>query len=267
MSAPHAKLEAVRSALSGMGSVAVAFSGGTDSAFLLDVAREVLGGRAVAITARIHSVPAAELAGARAFCAERGVRHIIFEQDELAIPGFADNTADRCYICKKALFSRMLGIAAAEGCAVLADGSNTDDEGDYRPGMRALGELGIRSPLREAGLAKADIRALSRERGLATWDKPSAACLSSRIPYGEAITAEKLARIEAAEDYLHTLGFSQLRVRSHGDLARIELPVGDIERAASLARTIAAHLEGLGFAYVALDLEGFRSGSMNETLT
>lgn len=262
----HEKLRALRTELAKTGSAAVAFSGGVDSTFLLTVAHEVLGDKALAITTHIHSVPAAEFAQAKAFCEERGIRHLIAEQDEFAIEGFAANPPDRCYICKKALFARMAQIASEHGCTVLCDGSNTDDEGDYRPGMRALAELGIASPLRDAGLSKADIRALSREMGLATWDKPSAACLSSRIPYGEAITAEKLARIDAAEAFLHECGFEQVRVRSHGNLARIEVPAQEITQAAAQAQQIADKLCELGYAYVSLDLKGFRSGSMNEVL-
>ena len=262
------KLERLRAQLREIGSAAVAFSSGVDSTFLLRVAHEELGENVVAVTARSHSFPKRELDEAAAFCAREGVRHEIIDSEELDIPGFAENPPDRCYHCKKALFGKLIAFAQANGLAAVLEGSNMDDDGDYRPGRRAIRELGIRSPLHDAGLTKAEIRVLSKRMGLPTADKPSFACLASRFPYGERITAAGLERVERAEQWLMDagLGLAQLRVRSHGDLARIEVPPADIPRIAARAEEIAAALKSFGFAYIALDLQGYRTGSMNETL-
>ena len=262
------KLERLRAQLREIGSAAVAFSSGVDSTFLLRVAHEELGENVVAVTARSHSFPKRELDEAAAFCAREGVRHEIIDSEELDIPGFVANPPDRCYHCKKALFGKLIAFAQANGLAAVLEGSNMDDDGDYRPGRRAIRELGIRSPLHDAGLTKAEIRVLSKRMGLPTADKPSFACLASRFPYGERITAAGLERVERAEQWLMDagLGLAQLRVRSHGDLARIEVPPADIPRIAARAEEIAAALKSFGFTYVALDLQGYRTGSLNETL-
>ena len=264
-------LERLQELLRKIEKIAVAFSGGVDSTFLAAVAHETLGNQVLAITLAGHAAPQRDIQRTRDFCKERGIAHEVVSYDELSIPQFAANTPDRCYHCKKALFTKMLDVAQAHGISTLVDGSNVDDEGDYRPGMRALSELGIGSPLREAGLTKSQIRTLSRAMNLPTWDMPSAACLASRFSYGQRITAEKLARVGQAEDFLHDLGIAQLRVRVHGDngeLARIEVPESCIEKIASEAnRTrIVEYLRTLGFTYVSLDLQGFRSGAMNEVL-
>ena len=262
------KLAHLKVALRDMGSVAVAFSAGVDSTFLLRVAHEELGDRAMAVTVRSPLIPPHELDDAAAFCRQEGIRHEVIDFDALSAPAVVANPPDRCYHCKKEVFGLILAFARANGLAAVAEGSNTDDDGDFRPGRRAIRELGVRSPLHEAGLSKAEIRALSREMGLSTWDKPSFACLASRFPYGERITAGALERVERAEQWLldARLGLKQLRVRSHGDLARIEVPPEDIQRLAARAAEIAAALKELGFSYVALDLRGYRTGSMNETL-
>ena len=263
-----AKLERLRERLRVIGGAVVAFSSGVDSTFLLRVAHEELGDRVVAATARSHSFPKRELDEATAFCRAEGVRHVVIDSEELDIPGFAENPPDRCYHCKKELFGKLLAFARDNGLAAVLEGSNIDDDGDYRPGRRAIRELGILSPLHEAGLTKAEIRVLSREMGLPTFDKPSFACLASRFPYGERITVRGLERVEKAEQWLLDAGWglTQLRVRSHGDLARIEVPPADIPRLAARAAEIAAAFKDLGFAYVTLDLLGYRTGSMNEIL-
>lgn len=261
----HQLVEYLRS----LSSVAVAFSSGVDSTFLLDVAHEVLGARAVAFTAASLFVPQRDVDEAAALCKARGIEHIVVPFDTLAIPGVQENPADRCYLCKHALFSKMVELAKEHGLSCVVDGSNLDDDGDYRPGRRALKELGIVSPLHAAGMTKADIRALSKERHLPMWDKPSTACLASRFAYGETLTPDALDRVNRAEEFLMQKGFRQLRVRVHDDatLARIELLPEDIERflqTPGLREATSQHLKSLGFRYVALDLQGFRSGSMNE---
>lgn len=263
----HAKHERLRQIVKDTGGMVVAFSGGVDSTYLLKVASDVLGPGVLAVSAMAAAFPRRELDEAEQFCAVQGVGQVVFPFCELAVQGFCDNPPDRCYLCKKALFSEIWEVARSHGFSVVADGSNLDDEGDYRPGMRALAELGVRSPLREAALTKADIRELSRELGLPTWSKPSFACLATRIPYGEQITEERLSMVGRAEQYLIDRGFAQVRVRLHGGaLGRIEVLPEDFGRAVSLHDEIAAAMGEFGFLYSALDLTGYRTGSMNRAL-
>ena len=268
MDALHEKKQNLENYLRALGSVTVAFSSGVDSTFLLKVAHDVLGEKAAAVTARSRSFPARELEEAKAFCEANGIEQIIVESDELSIEGFRRNPENRCYLCKRALFAKIQGIARERGFACVAEGSNMDDNGDYRPGLTAVAELGVKSPLREAKLTKADIRALSRELGLPTWDKPSFACLASRFVYGETITEEKLAMVDRAEQRLLDLGFRQVRVRIHGNIARIEIERSQFEKILEpeTADQINRYFRELGFLYVTLDLGGYQMGSMNKTL-
>jgi len=258
----------LRQDISALGSALVAFSGGVDSTFLLKICQEELGDSLLAVTADSDTYPSRELNEARHIAQSLGVEHEIIQTDEINIEGFKNNPPDRCYYCKRELFSRLLAIAQKRRLSYVLDGSNADDTNDFRPGARAAAELGIRSPLKESGLSKDDIRQFSREMGLPTWNKPAYACLSSRIPYGEEITHEKLQVIAKAEIILHDFGFTGCRVRYHGHVARLEIPAPYLAKAIEpeIRATLVSKLKAIGFTYVTLDLEGYRTGSMNEVL-
>jgi len=262
------KQENLKTILENLGSVAVAFSGGVDSTFLLKTAHDLLGDRVLAVTVRSPFYPNREFNEASQFVRAEGIEHVVIDFDELSIEGFSQNPPNRCYLCKSALFSLIRQIAHERNIPHIAEGSNADDVHDYRPGMQAIAELGILSPLREADLSKNEIRQLSQELGLPTWNKMSFACLASRFPYGEEITKERLTMIDAAEQFLWDAGFRQVRVRFHGNLVRIETDAAGIQRllSESLRETIDHRFKELGFTYVSLDLQGYRTGSMNETL-
>jgi uncharacterized protein len=252
-----------------LGSILVAFSGGVDSTFLLRSAIDALGAdKVLTVTATSLTYPASELDDARRLAEEFGVRHIIIESEEINLPEFKSNPPDRCYYCKRELFGKLVSIAKDHGLATVADGTNCDDTSDYRPGQRAVEELGIRSPLLEAGFTKVEIRETSRSLGLPTWNKPALACLSSRFPYGTTISPEKLKKVGEAERFLKDKGFIQVRVRHHDHTARIEIGRAEFSRFfdESLIDEVVAELKRIGYQYVALDLEGYRTGSMNEVL-
>lgn len=260
-----AKEKRLEDILKDMGSAAVAFSAGVDSTLLVYTAKKVLGDKMIAVTVDAPSLPRNELDEAKAICKSLGVRHIVCELDQLNIKGFKENPPDRCYHCKKGTFASIAEVAKENGIKYVLEGSNVDDMSDYRPGLKAVKELDIKSPLREAGLTKADIRTLSKQAGLKTWDKPSFACLASRIPYGDEITRDVLNKVELAEQKLSELGFRQYRVRVHGDIARIEIPQEDMPKMLSpeVREEIHGYFTQLGFSYTALDLGGYKMGSMN----
>ncbi len=262
------KSKILKDYIKSLGSVAVAFSGGVDSTLLLKIAHDVLGDKAVAVTASSASFPERELNESKNFCVENKIKQIIIHSDELNIPGFKENPKNRCYLCKKDLFTQILTKARENNLAFVIEGSNLDDLGDYRPGLQAIEELEIKSPLRAAGFSKSDVRQLSWELGLPTWDKPSFACLASRFVYGETITEKKLKMVEQAEELLINLGFRQVRVRIHGDIARIEINPEDFSKIIQddTRTKIYDALKNFGFSYVALDLRGYRTGSMNEVI-
>jgi len=263
----HRKLEKLRNNLSRLSGLVVAFSGGVDSTFLLAVAADVLGDSVTAVTASSELYPEWERQDALNFASELGVNHRILKTSELEVPGFSDNPPDRCYLCKRELFENLRQIADEYSSCAVADGTTADDKSDYRPGRKAAEEKGVISPLLDVDLYKNEIRQLSREMGLPTWNKSSFACLASRFPYGSRITRQKAEQVEKAENYLRENGFSQYRVRHHGDMARIELIPEDIAfLVQNLREEVLNRFKELGFSYVTVDLQGYRTGSMNEQL-
>ncbi|MBC7765240.1 MAG: ATP-dependent sacrificial sulfur transferase LarE [Hyphomonadaceae bacterium] len=262
------KYENLKNQIASYGRVVVAFSGGVDSSFLLKVCHDVLGDKVIAVTATSATYPEREFLGAQALCVQYGIKQMAVVSEELEIEGFSDNPPNRCYLCKKELFTKIWDIAKQHGISYVLEGSNVDDLGDYRPGMLAITELGVSSPLKDAALTKAEIRTLSKQLGLSTYNKPSFACLSSRFPYGTKITREKLKMIDLAEKYLLDLGFYQVRVRIHGDLARIEVGQDEVHKMFENGQNvqITQAFKGFGFAYVTVDTLGYRTGSMNEVL-
>ena len=268
------KYQSLKEYLVSLERVAVAFSGGVDSTFLLQVAVDVLGADCViAVTEQSALFPKREMEETRAFCEKQHIKQIVFEPDIFQIEGFEHNPENRCYLCKHALFEQILDIAREHQIKAVAEGSNVDDEGDYRPGLKAIAELGIKSPLRQAGLTKQDIRDLSRKLGLPTWNKPSFACLASRFVYGETISTERLEMVEQAEQLLLDLGFHQFRVRIHGEgksiIARIEIEPAEFSKILDplVREKISSAFKACGFAYTTLDLIGYRTGSMNEQIS
>lgn len=260
------KLNTLKKNIMQMEGVAVAYSGGVDSTFLLKVGHDILKEKVIAVTARSAAHPEREYLAAVDFARKTGVMHVVITVDELGIDGFSNNPVNRCYLCKKSLFLKIWAVARERGIPYVLDGTNSDDTGDYRPGMQALAELGVVSPLKEAGMSKDDIRRLSREMSLPTWNKPAFACLFSRFPYGHSITKARLQAVDRAEQFLVDSGFEQVRVRHHGDTARIEVSVQERHKFFNTAfmDKVYENFRRLGFVYVALDLKGYRTGSMNE---
>ena len=263
------KYEQLKSILQDLDSVVIGFSGGVDSTFLLKVAKDTLGDDVLAVTARSSTYPEREFLEAKEYAKNLNAKHEVIVSEELDIEGFSKNPIDRCYHCKNELFSKIQAVAKEKDYKYVLDGSNLDDVGDYRPGMKAAKELGVRSPLREAEMTKADIRALSQKLNLPTWNKPAFACLSSRFPYGNEITKDKLSMVEKAEEYLRSLGIIQTRVRHHENIARIEVDPRERKKFfdEEVMDEVGKTLTGFGFAYVTLDVLGYRSGSMNEVLS
>lgn len=261
------KYRALQETITGLGSAAVAFSGGVDSSLLCRVAHDVLGEKAIAVTISSPMMGQSETRAAQEFAAGLGMAHVMLSETSID-PRVAENPAHRCYCCKKMEFGSIIKAATERGISHVLDGSNMDDMTDYRPGLRALAELGVTSPLRIAGMGKAEVRELSRRLGLSTWDKPAMACLGSRIPYGERITVQKLGRIEQAEDYLHSLGLRQVRVRSHQDIARIEVAPEERVKLLDVAilDEVSVRLKSFGFLYVSMELAGYATGSMNRAI-